>query len=170
MRNETNFWLARLHRAYHTIAWEQLLEHGYHPVQEWLMLELFDQPQGRQSFSVLRGRLGMSRASLSRMVRRMERTGMIETGPHPHDARDMIIRPSHLARVGEDPFRHAVRYIEVCMWEALSPTDRWALHDLMRRAAGLSRESAQAIQRNRDLAGQGIATGGWEPRRWQEAE
>lgn len=170
MRTEITFWLVRLHRAYHTIAWDQLHEHGYYPVQEWLVLELLDQRRGEQSFSALKRRLGMSEASLSRMISRMKRGGLIETGPDPYDRRETLVHASHLARMGEEPLRHTVTYIEDCMWSALSPTERGTLNDLMQRAAGLSKESARAIQRNRDLQGQGIPTGEWEPSRWQDED
>lgn len=164
MRNELTFWLTRLNRAYHTIAWEELQEHGYYPVQEWLMLELLDRGKAPAPFSRLVKNLAMSEASLSRMIGRLAEGGMVETAPHPSDSREVLVRASHLARVGEAPLRHAVAYIEDCMWASLPPSDHATFYAIMRRAGDGSSRSAQVLQRNRLLTGRGIAVGHWNPR------
>ena len=151
MRNELTFWLARLHRAYHTVAWEELREHGYHPVQEWLMLELWD--AGSVRFSTLRRRLGVSSASLSRTVRRLSRELLVEVSGEPADKRDALVRSSRLARMGEPEVRATVRYIEEQMWRDLSDEERASFARLLRRAAHAATRGAERTRRVRAWKG-----------------
>ncbi len=144
MRTELSFWLARLHRAYHAVAWEELDEHGYYPIQEWLMLELWD--TGGARFSTLRRRLGMSSASLSRTLRRMSRGQLIETVVAPRDRQDVFVRPTQLSRFGEPEVRATIRYMEDELWRNLTTAQREEFGEMLRGAA---QSAAQAVDRIR---------------------
>ncbi|HEY4321578.1 MAG TPA: MarR family winged helix-turn-helix transcriptional regulator [Gemmatimonadales bacterium] len=92
--------LARAHRGRLSAL---LAPHGLHAGQELLLLAVWDAPGVRQS--QLADHLGVERPTVTRMVQRLERAGMLERRRDPDDARAMLVFPSARSRLIESTVR-----------------------------------------------------------------
>jgi DNA-binding MarR family transcriptional regulator len=81
--------LARAHRARLAVL---LSPHGLHPGQDLLLLAIWQQPGMRPS--ALAAQLGVEPPTVTRMVQRLERGGMLERRPDPQDGRGQLIFPT----------------------------------------------------------------------------
>ncbi|MGW3149553.1 MarR family winged helix-turn-helix transcriptional regulator [Streptomyces sp. NPDC001177] len=83
------FRVARLHRM---LAGQLLRETGLHPGQEMLMMYLWETNSQRQVD--LARVLDADPATVTRMVRRLEKAGFVRRVPHPDDKRSTTVEPT----------------------------------------------------------------------------
>ncbi|MEO5825309.1 MAG: MarR family transcriptional regulator [Gemmatimonadales bacterium] len=128
--------LARRHRAQlaHLLA-----AHGVHAGQDMLLCEVWEEPGLRQA--ALATRLGVEAATITRMVQRLERGGLVERRRDPHDGRVSRIHPTPRSRLLEAGVRHAWAQLEETMVSQLGPDA-----DLLRELADLAAESLAALK------------------------
>jgi DNA-binding MarR family transcriptional regulator len=94
--------LARSHRARLAAL---LAPHGIHAGQDVLLLAIWDEPGMRQA--ALAARLGVEPPTVTRMLQRLERSGMVERRADPHDARALRVHPTPRSRLLEGTVRRA---------------------------------------------------------------
>jgi DNA-binding MarR family transcriptional regulator len=82
-----------------------LAAHGLHPGQDALLVALWRQPGLRQTD--LADQLGVEPPTITRMIRRLERGGLVERRRDPDDGRTLRIHPTPRARVLEAMVRRA---------------------------------------------------------------
>jgi DNA-binding MarR family transcriptional regulator len=87
------FALARAHRA---LAGALLRELGLHPGQELLLMRLFD--RDGQTQSQLLEAVGLDHSTVSKALRRMEASGLVQRKQADHDRRVLLV---HLTDAGE---------------------------------------------------------------------
>ena len=122
--------LARAHRAR---LGALLAPHGLHAGQDLLLLAVWDAPGLRQA--ALAEQLGVEPPTVTRMVQRLERGGMIERRVDPHDGRVVLVYPTPRSRLLESTVRRAWTSLDELVIGALVDTD----------AARLQRLAAAAI-------------------------
>ena len=84
-----NLLLMRVARAHRTMAASMLSRVGLHPGQEALLMELWDQ-DGRTQAN-LAAALGVEPPTVTKMLQRMEATGLVQRRPDPTDRRAMRV-------------------------------------------------------------------------------
>jgi MarR family transcriptional regulator, organic hydroperoxide resistance regulator len=94
--------LARSHRARLAAL---LAPHGIHAGQDVLLLAIWEEPGLRQA--TLASRLGVEPPTVTRMLQRLERSGMVERRADPHDARVLRVHPTPRSRLLEGTVRRA---------------------------------------------------------------
>ena len=94
--------LVRSHRARLAAL---LAPHGIHAGQDMLLLAVWDEPGLRQG--ALAARLGVEAATVTRMLQRLERSGLVERRADPHDARALRVHPTPRSRLVEGTVRRA---------------------------------------------------------------
>lgn len=94
--------LARSHRARLAAL---LAPHGIHAGQDVLLLAIWEEPGLRQA--ALATRLGVEPPTVTRMLQRLERSGMVERRKDAHDARVLRVHPTPRSRLLEGTVRRA---------------------------------------------------------------
>jgi MarR family transcriptional regulator, organic hydroperoxide resistance regulator len=122
--------LARAHRARLSAL---LTPHGLHAGQDLLLLAIWESPGMRQA--ALAGRLGVEPPTVTRMLQRLERGGMIERRADPHDGRVVLVFPTPRSRMLEGTVRRAWASLDERLIDALGDTDAVKLQKLARAAA-----------------------------------
>jgi DNA-binding MarR family transcriptional regulator len=122
--------LLRAHRARLSAL---LAPHGLHTGQDLLLLAIWDSPGQRQS--ALAEHLGVEPPTITRMVQRLERGGMIERRPDPHDGRVMLVYPAPRSRLLESTVRRAWSEVDEMVIQALGDPDATKLRRLAAAAA-----------------------------------
>ncbi|MGH7594134.1 MAG: MarR family winged helix-turn-helix transcriptional regulator [Gemmatimonadales bacterium] len=117
--------LAHAHRAR---LGTLLAPHGLHAGQDLLLLAVWESPGMRQS--VLADRLGVEAPTVTRMVQRLERGGMIERRTDPHDARAVLVYPAPRSRLLESTVRRAWSSVDELLVQALGDGDAAKLRRL----------------------------------------
>lgn len=112
-----------------------LAEVGLHPGQEALLFALRD---GERSPGQLASGLGVEPATVTKMVRRLEAGGLVETGISAVDRRARIVRltaaGARAAAAADDVWQR----LEALTTDALTPSQRRELQRLLAKAsAGL---------------------------------
>lgn len=125
--------LRALSRAHRGKLAGLLAPHGLHPGQDLLLLAVWDTPGLRQA--TLAGLLGVEPPTVTRMVQRLERGGLIERRPDPHDARVMLVYPAPRSRLLESTVRRAWKDVDHLVIHKLGEAD----------AARLCRLAAAAV-------------------------
>ena len=118
--------LARAHRGRLAAL---LAPHGIHPGQDLLLLAIWDAPGLRQA--ALAARLGVEPPTVTRMVQRLERSGLVERRRDPHDARLVRIHPTPRSRLLEATIRRAWSDVDAVLVEALGEVEGAHLSRLM---------------------------------------
>lgn len=98
-----------------------LAPHGLYPGQDALLLLVWDGPGMRQS--ELADALAVEPATVTRMLQRLERGGMIERRPDVHDGRATRIHPTPRSRLIEATVRRVWAQVEEEMRQALGAND-----------------------------------------------
>jgi MarR family transcriptional regulator, organic hydroperoxide resistance regulator len=122
--------LARAHRARLSAL---LAPHGLHAGQDLLLLLVWESPGLRQA--TLAERLGVEPPTVTRMVQRLERSGMIERRADPHDGRVMLVFSTPRSRMLEATVRRAWASLDEQLIDALGDADAVRLQKLARAAA-----------------------------------
>ncbi|MES2124706.1 MAG: MarR family transcriptional regulator [Gemmatimonadota bacterium] len=126
--------LARSHRAQLAAL---LAPHGIHAGQDLLLLAVWDEPGLRQS--ALAARLAVEPPTVTRMVQRLERSGLIERRRDPHDARVWRIHPTPRSRLLEGAVRRAWQEIDARLIAEMGEADAERLRRLAQQANQLLR-------------------------------
>ncbi|MEP6591382.1 MAG: MarR family transcriptional regulator [Gemmatimonadota bacterium] len=126
--------LARSHRARLAAL---LAPHGVHPGQDLLLLAIWDEPGMRQT--TLATRLVVEPPTVTRMVQRLERSGLVERRRDPHDARVLRIHPTPRSRLLEGAVRRAWHDIDDRLIDAMGRDDAERLRRLADSANQLLR-------------------------------
>lgn len=121
--------LARAHRGRLAAL---LAPHGLHAGQDLLLLALWESPGLRQS--ALAERLGVEPPTVTRMLQRLERSGLIERRRDPHDGRAIRVHPTPRSRLLESTVRRAWSELDQALVAALGEDDADRLRDLAERA------------------------------------
>jgi DNA-binding MarR family transcriptional regulator len=122
--------LSRAHRAH---LGALLAPHGLHAGQDLLLLAIWDAPGLRQA--ALAEQLGVEAPTVTRMVQRLERGGMIERRRDPHDGRGRLVYPAPRSRLLESTVRRAWSAVDEMIIEALGDADAAKLRRLTAAAA-----------------------------------
>jgi DNA-binding MarR family transcriptional regulator len=122
--------LARAHRVH---LGTLLAPHGLHVGQDLVLLAIWDTPGLRQRD--IAARLRIEPPTATRMLQRLERGGLIERRPDPHDARVVRIFPTPRSRLLEGLVRRAWDELDQRIIAALGETDADRLRRLARAAA-----------------------------------
>ena len=97
------------------------------------MLAIWDSPGLRQA--ALADLLGVEAPTVTRMVQRLERGGMIERRPDPHDGRVLLVYPAHRSRLLEGTVRRAWSSVDEMIIAAMGEVDAARLRRLAIAAA-----------------------------------
>jgi DNA-binding MarR family transcriptional regulator len=136
--------LARAHRTY--IA-SLLGPHGLHAGQDLLLLALWESPGMRQR--ALADQLGVEPPTVTRMLQRLERAGMVERRADSGDGRVTRVFPTPRSRLLEGAVRRAWNQIDERLIQALGSADALKLERLARTAAAaLERARGDEPDRN----------------------
>lgn len=92
--------LARAQRNYLN---RRLAAHGIHPGQDQLLVAVWNSPGMRQND--LARELGVEPPTVTRMVMRLERSGLVERRDDPGDARATLVIPTQRSRLLEPHVR-----------------------------------------------------------------
>jgi DNA-binding MarR family transcriptional regulator len=98
-----------------------LAVHGLHPGQDALLMLLWQRPGLRQTD--LAEQLGVEPPTITRMVRRLERGGLVERRRDPDDGRTLRIHPTQRARVLEAMVRRTWSDLDGELLAALGGAD-----------------------------------------------
>ena len=127
---ETVLAFSRALRARHGAL---LAQHGLHPGQDVLLLAVWESPGLRQA--ELAERLAVEPPTVTRMVRRLERSGLIERRPDPDDGRVVRIHPTARSRMLEMLVRRSWSELDDELVAALGSSDAERLRRLAAEAA-----------------------------------
>ena len=111
-----------------------LAPHGLHPGQDALLMLLWQSPGLRQADLAVR--LGVEPPTITRMVRRLERGGLVERRRDPDDARVMRIYSTPRARLLEVIVRRVWSELENELTAALGAAGAAELSHLLQVAGG----------------------------------
>jgi DNA-binding MarR family transcriptional regulator len=109
-----------------------LAPHGVHAGQDLLLLAVWSAPGLRQA--ALAAKLGVEPPTVTRMVQRLERSGLIERRRDPHDARVLCVHPTPRSRLLESTVRRAWSEVDAQLVAALGEEDGERLRRLAERA------------------------------------
>ena len=124
--------LSRLHRA---VAGSMLAEIGLHPGQEALVFALRD---GERSPGQLATSLGVEPATVTKMVRRLEAAGLVESGASQVDRRSRIVRLTAAGERAATAADQVWERLEALTTDGLTRAQRRELQRLLAKAsAGL---------------------------------
>lgn len=130
--------LVSLGRALRARQGELLQPHGLHPGQDALLLEVWDAPGLNQG--ALAGRLGVESPTVTRMVSRLERVGLLERRPDPDDARRVRVYPTPRSRLLEGSIRRVWSTLGDQVAHELGMSDTATLTTLATRAVAAIRD------------------------------
>lgn len=115
-----------------------LAPHGLHPGQDALLLAVWESPGLRQA--ELARRLEVEPPTVTRMVRRLERSGLLERRPDPDDGRVVRVHPTARSRMLEMLVRRSWSELDEELITALGATDAERLRRLASEAARALRD------------------------------
>jgi DNA-binding MarR family transcriptional regulator len=132
---ETVLAFSRTFRARHAAL---LAQHGLHPGQDVLLMAIWESPGLRQT--ELAHRLAVEPPTVTRMVHRLERSGLLERRADPDDGRVVRIHPTARSRMLEMLVRRCWSELDA---ELITALGSGGAEELRRLAA----EAARALRR-----------------------
>ena len=130
-REYTSFVLAKVCKAHRAYVDALLDEHGLHVGQEMVLLELW-QEDGLRARE-LAVRLGVEPPTVTKMLRRLERCGLVERCQDPADARSFRIHLTEKGRALEEPVARCWAQTEQTALAGLSAGERRTFRKLLSR-------------------------------------
>ncbi len=128
--------LARAHRGRLAAL---LAPHGLHPGQDLLLVAVWNQPGIGQA--ALAEQLGVEPPTVTRMVQRLERAGMVERRASPLDRRAQLVHPTPRSRLLEGMVRRAWSSLDELLVSALGDVEARKLQKLAAQAVVTLNES-----------------------------
>ncbi len=136
IKRTTGFALAKVCKAHRGSVGGMLAEVGLHVGQDMVLIELW-QNDGLRG-GELACRLGVEPPTVTKMLRRLEDSGLVERRPDPADARSFRVYLTDGGRALEDPVLGRWERAEERTFAALDPYERRELGKLLTKArAGL---------------------------------
>jgi MarR family transcriptional regulator, organic hydroperoxide resistance regulator len=129
IRESAGFTLAKVCRAYRGNVGELLAEVGLHVGQEMVMIELWEDDGLRGG--ELAERLGIEPPTVTKMLRRLEKCGLVERRPDPNDARSFRVYLTDEGRSLEEPVARCWDKVEEKTFAGMSVGERRTLHRLL---------------------------------------
>ena len=127
---ETLGWqIIRVSRAHHRAAEHALCALGLHAGQEMVLLHLWEQEGLTQTQLAML--LEVEPASITLMLQKMERAGLVTRQQDAHDARIMRVFLTEAGRSLEAPVRHVWRQLETQTAHALDAAEQALLQRLL---------------------------------------
>lgn len=132
--------LVSLGRAVRAHQGELLQPHGLHPGQDALLLEVWDEPGLNQA--ALAARLGVESPTVTRMVSRLERVGLVERRSDADDGRCTRVHPTPRSRLLEGSIRRVWATLGDELVRDMGTSDANTLTALANRAVQAMRSAA----------------------------
>lgn len=123
------FQIISIYRAHRQLAEEALGKLGIYPGQEMILLQLWLEEGIPQS--QITACMKVEPPTTTKMLQRMERSGLIERRPDPRDARVSLVYLTERGRALEQPVLAFWKQIEVQTLANLSLTEQTLLHRLL---------------------------------------
>jgi len=131
---ETVGWqIIRVARAHHRVAERALCALGLHAGQEMVLLHLWEQEGLTQTQLAMR--LEIEPASMTLMLQKMERAGLVTRQQDEQDARIMRVSLTEAGRCLEHPVREVWQQLEAQSLSGLSVVEQTLLRRLLTHMA-----------------------------------
>jgi MarR family transcriptional regulator, organic hydroperoxide resistance regulator len=125
--------LVRAAKAHHRVGSERLKQLGLYVGQETLLISLQNEDGMAQSDLAARHNLDLS--TITKVVQRMERSGLVERRADPQDARVSRVYLTARGRELVEPARQLWLDLEQQLTQGLSEAERLLLHRLLASVA-----------------------------------
>jgi len=129
IKESAGFTLAKVCRAHRGNVGELLAEVGLHVGQEMVLIELWETDGLRGG--ELAERLGVEPPTVTRMLRRLEKCGLVERHQDPRDARSFRVYLTEEGRSLEEPVARCWEKVEVKTFAGMSVGERRNFHRLL---------------------------------------
>ena len=129
IEDRTGFTLAKVCRAHRGNVGELLAEVGLHVGQEMVLIELW-KDDGLRGVE-LAGRLGVEPPTVTKMLRRLERCGLVSRRQDPDDARSFRVYLTDEGRSLEGPVVRCWERVEEKTLAGMSAGERRTFHRLL---------------------------------------
>jgi DNA-binding MarR family transcriptional regulator len=129
IEESTGFTLAKVCRAHRGNVGELLAEVGLHVGQEMVLIELWREDGLRGG--ELAERLGVEPPTVTKMLRRLERCGLVSRRRDPEDARSFRVYLTDEGRSLEEPVVRCWERVEEKTLAGMSAGERQTFHQLL---------------------------------------
>ena len=129
IRESDSFTLAKVCRAHRGNVGELLAEVGLHVGQEMVLIELWEKDGLRGG--ELAERLGIEPPTVTKMLRRLEKCGLVERRQDPNDARSFRVYLTDEGRSLEEPVARCWEKVEEKTFAGIGVEERRTLHRLL---------------------------------------
>lgn len=129
--DSAGFAIAQVGMRHRALAARLLAEAGVHPGQEFLLAHLWEHDGLAQGD--IAARVGVEAPTISRMVQRMERVGLVERRPDPCDGRIQRVWLTQQGRAARPQVEQAWTALEAATLDSLDDNERAALVGLLGR-------------------------------------
>ncbi len=129
IKETTGFTLAKVCRAHRGNVGELLAEVGLHVGQEMVLIELWREDGLRGG--ELAKRLGVEPPTVTKMLRRLERCGLVIQRRDTEDARSVRVYLTDEGRSLEEPVARCWEKVEEKTFAGMSAGERWTFHRLL---------------------------------------
>ena len=129
VKETTGFTLAKVCRAHRGNVGELLADVGLHVGQEMVLIELWREDGLRGG--ELAERLGVEPPTVTKMLRRLERCGLVSRSQDPEDARSLRVYLTEEGRSLEEPVVRCWERVEEKSLAGMSADERRTLHRLL---------------------------------------
>jgi len=129
VKETTSYALAKVCRAHRGKVGELLAEVGLHVGQEMVLIELWERDGLRGG--ELAERLGVEPPTITRMLRRLEKCGLVERRPDSTDARSLRVYLTGEGRSLEGPVARCWERVEEKAFAGMSVGERRNFHRLL---------------------------------------
>lgn len=131
VKETTGYALAKVCKAHRGNVGEQLSEVGLHPGQEMVLIELWESDGLRGG--ELAERLGVEPPTVTKMLRRLERCGLVERCQDPQDARSFRAYLTDEGRSLEESLTRIWERVEERTFAGMSREERRSFHRLLEK-------------------------------------
>ena len=132
VKETTGYALAKICKAHRGNVGELLSEVGLHVGQEMVLVELWESDGLRSG--ELAERLGVEPPTVTKMLRRLERCGLVERRQDPQDARSFRVYLTDEGRSLEEPVARCWERVEERTFAGMSAGERRNFHRLLAKA------------------------------------
>ena len=129
IKESTGYALAKVCKAHRGNVGENLAEVGLHVGQEMVLIELFEQDGLRGGD--LAERLGVEPPTVTKMLRRLAKCGLVERRQDPRDARSFRVYLTGEGRSLEEPLARCWEMVEERTFAGMSLGERRTLRRLL---------------------------------------
>jgi MarR family transcriptional regulator, organic hydroperoxide resistance regulator len=132
LKETTSYALAKVCRAHRGNVGELLAQIRLHVGQEMALIELWDQDGLRSA--ELAERLGVEPPTITKMLRRLEKCGLVERRQDAQDARSFRVYLTGEGRSLEDPVARCWEKVEEKAFSGMTSGERRNFHRLLTKA------------------------------------